>query len=542
MTRSLGWSLLALATLSAAAVAFSTGPRPRFTGAPGDNALACTQCHTGVLNSGRGSVKIVYPGGAEYKPGNTYRMRVEVRDPDQQRWGFEFTARLNSNLANGQAGDLNPVDGNTRTICETNTPKPCAAATPVQFQEHVAAGTRPGTLQGVDFEFDWTAPAAGAGPVTFYVAGNAANNNGTNQGDNIYTSSLSIAEGNGQPALQVPATPYEVRHLVSDLGGGWGDKLDPNLKNPWGIAIGPTTPFWISNGGTGTSTVYNTAGEPFPVASPIIVTIPAGPGRSGPAKVTGQVWNGTAGFEVAQGQPASFIFATENGTISAWNRNVDPANAVLKVDNPNANYKGLASGMGATGPVLYAANFRSGTVDMFDYTFQAIPAPGGFKDPGLPAGYAPFNVARFGKRIYVAYAQQDDAKGDDVPGDGNGYISVFDQDGNFQRRLVSGGPLNSPWGMVIAPAFFGDYSNTLLVGNFGNGKINSFDLASGQHLGALTYRNGNAVALEGLWGLTFGNNRSGGDPFTLYFTAGVSGGPSGVKEDHGVFGAISVGQ
>ncbi len=349
-----------------------------------------------------------------------------------------------------------------------------------------------------------------------------------------------LVDNGSTPALQVPATPYEVRHLVSDLGGGWGDKLDPNLKNPWGIAIGPTTPFWISNGGTGTSTVYNSTGDPFPVASPIIVNIPAGPGRGGKAKVTGQVWNGTAGFEVAQGQPASFIFATENGTISAWNRNVDPANAVLKVDNPNANYKGLASGMGATGPVLYAANFRGGTVDMFDYTFQAIPAPGGFKDPNLPAGFAPFNVARFGKRIYVAYAKQDDAKGDDVSGDGNGYISVFDQDGNFKQRLVSNGPLNSPWGMVIAPAFFGDYSNTLLVGNFGDGKINSFDLASGQHLGALTYRNGNTVALEGLWGLTFGNNRTGGDPFTLYFTAGVSGGPSGVKEDHGVFGAISV--
>ncbi|WP_321470352.1 TIGR03118 family protein [uncultured Paludibaculum sp.] len=531
---------LLLATLPASA--FSSGPRVRFTGAPGDNPLACTQCHTGTLNSFGGSVRVVYPGGTQYTPGKTYRLKVEIRDPEQQRWGFELSARLTSDLTNGQAGDLTSVDGNTRVLCDgsaAGTPKPCSPDKPVQFAEHVAAGTRPGTPNGVDFELDWTAPAAGSGAVTFYVAGNAANNNGNNQGDHIYTSSLSITEATGG-GLQVPATAYDVRHLTSDLTGGWGEHVDPNLAGSWGIALGPTTPFWISNEMTGTTTVYNGNGEPFPTASPLIVKIPNGAGGNGHSSPTGQVWNGTAGFEVGPGKPAAFLFATENGGIAGWNRDVDPANAILKVDNAGANYKGLALGIGSSGPMLYAANFKTGTVDVFDYTFQSVPAPGGFTDPTLPAGYAPFNIQRFGRRLFVSYAKQDESKDEDEPGDGNGLISVFDMDGNFQQRLVTGGVLNSPWGMAIAPAFFGDYSNTLLVGNFGDGKINAFDLTSGQPVGQLRYRDGSVIALEGLWALVFGNGRNGGDANTLYFTAAVSGGPSGSKGDHGVFGSVTV--
>lgn len=543
MKRFLGTGIFCLMLAALPASAFSSGPRVRFTGAPGDNPLACTQCHAGTLNSFSGSVRVVYPGGSSYKPGATYRLVVQVRDPEQSRWGFQLTARLASEPINGQAGDLNNVDGNARVLCDgsvAGTPKPCPTDKPVQFAEHVSAGTRPGTPDGVDFEIDWTAPPAGSGAVTFYVAANAANNSGTPQGDHIYTSSLSITEATGSGGgLQVPATAYDVRHLTSDLTGGWGERLDPNLKNPWAIAMSPTSPFWISNAGSGTATVYDTNGAPAPAANPIIVKIPNGAGANGPGRPTGQIWNGTLGFEVASGKPAAFIFSTENGGIAGWNRDVDPGNAVLKVDNAGAVYKGLAMGISGNGPMLYAPNFSSGNIDVFDYTFQAVPAPGGFKDPNLPAGFAPFNIQRFGKRLFVAYAKQNDAKTQDVPGEGNGIISVFDLDGNFQQRLVTGGVLNSPWGMAIAPAFFGDYSNSLLVGNFGDGRINAFDLTSGKPVGMLTYRDGTPVALEGLWGLTFGNGRSGGDANTLYFTAAVSGGPTGAKGDHGVFGAIT---
>jgi uncharacterized protein (TIGR03118 family) len=537
MNRKLGWSLLALFTTTGLAFAFSRGPLPRYTGAPGDNQAACTACHTGTLNSGKGSVRVVFPGAAQYKGGTTYRLKVEIRDPEQQRWGFELTARLASNLEKGQAGDLNSSDGNTRVICENNAAKPCPAEQSVQFVEHVAAGTRNGTPDGVDFEFDWTAPATGSGPVTFYVAGNAANGNGNNQGDHIYTNSFSVTEASSTPALVVPPTAYAVRGLVTDLTGDWADHIDHNLANPWGISMSPTSPFWISDNGTGTTTVYNTAGEPFPTAAPIIVKIPAGPGRSGPSKPTGQVWNGTAGFEVVTGKPAAFIFATETGTISGWNRDVDPTNAVVMVDMPGAIYKGLASGNSDSGPMLYASNFAQGRIDVFDYNFQPVSAPGGFRDPNVPAGFAPFNIQRFGKRLFVTYAMQDDTKSDDVAGDGNGFINVFDLDGNLKQRLISGGALNSPWGMAMAPAFFGDYSNTLLVGNFGNGRINAYDIISGQWVGSLVYRNGDPVGLEGLWAIVFGNGRTGGDANTLYFTAGVSGG--GAKEDHGVFGMIT---
>jgi uncharacterized protein (TIGR03118 family) len=536
MKQRLAWSAAALVLTAAMAMARSNGPGGRFTNAPGDS--VCTQCHTGTaLNGGPGAVKILYPGGATYQPGATYRMKVEVKDPDQQRWGFQFTARLASNPAVANAGDLKSINDDTRVICQDNTSKPCGEANQIQLIMHTAAGTKPGRTGGGDFEFDWTAPPAGAGQVAFYVAGNAANGNGNNQGDHIYTSSMTLDEAPTKPSLTVPATAYDVRHLVGDLPG-WADRIDPNLKNPWGISMGPATAFWVSNAGTGTSTLYNTNGELFPVGNPLIVRIPAGGGRTGPSSPTGQVWNGTPGFQLAAGVPAAFLFATEGGTIAAWNRNVDAANAITVVDDPSASFKGLAIGVAASGPMLYAANFKAGTVDVFDYTFKAVQTAGGFRDPNLPEGYAPFNVQRFGGNLYVAYAMQDATKTDAMEGDGMGIISVFDLEGNFQRRLVTGGALNAPWGMAIAPAFFGDYSNTLLVGNFGDGKINAYDVATGRQVGMLKYKGGAPIALEGLWGLAFGNNRSGGDANILYFTAGVSGG--GAKEDHGVFGSVSV--
>jgi hypothetical protein len=400
MKQRFAWGAAALLLTAGMAMARSNGPGGRYTGAPGDS--VCTQCHTtSPLNSGKGSVRIVYPGGTTYTPGATYRMKVEVRDPDQQRWGFQFTARLASNPSALNAGDLKSVDDFTRIICQDNTAKPCGEANQIQLIMHVVAGTRMGQRDGADFEFDWTAPAAGAGQVSFYVAGNAANGNGNNQGDLIYTSNMSVNEAPSKPALAVPSTVYDVRNLVGDIAG-LADRVDPNLKNPWGISMGPTTAFWVSNNGTGTSTLYNTAGDLFPVGNPLVVKIPNGGGRTGVPGITGQVWNGTPGFELAPGMPASFLFATESGTIAAWNRNADATNAIIVVDDPSASFKGLALGVAAAGPMLYAANFKAGTVDVFDYTFQGVQTAGGFRDPNLPAGYAPFNVQRFGGSLFVA--------------------------------------------------------------------------------------------------------------------------------------------
>jgi uncharacterized protein (TIGR03118 family) len=316
------------------------------------------------------------------------------------------------------------------------------------------------------------------------------------------------------------------------------DKTDPNMVNPWGLSMNPTGPFWVSDNRSGASTLYNTAGD----INPLVVRIPAPAGRGGFGTPTGQVYNGTPGFELAPGKPARFLFATEDGTISGWHPDVDSVNAVTMVDSSGSGavYKGIAIGVRNGSPVLYAANFSAATVDTFDFAFKPLSTGGGFQDPNLPTGFAPFNIQRIGSRIYVAYARQGASKHTDAAGAGNGYINVFDLDGNLRQRLVSGGPLNSPWGMALAPSFFGDFSNTLLVANFGDGRINAFDLAGGDFLGPLPNTDGSPLSIEGLWAIAFGNGRNGGDANTLYFTAGVSGG--GSIEDHGLFGSIRVAQ
>ena len=336
----------------------------------------------------------------------------------------------------------------------------------------------------------------------------------------------------------LPQTNSYVRHnLVSDLPG-IADFVDANLVNPWGISASATSPFWISNNHAGTATLYNTNGQSFPLASPIVVQIPAPNGGADPGAITGQVFNSTTGFEVAPGKPAAFIFATEDGTISGWNSTVDASHAVIKADNSGsvAVYKGLALGMSSSGPMLYAANFNAGTVDMFDATFASVQAPGAFQDPNLPPGFAPFNIANFGGKLYVTYAMQNDERHDDVPGTGAGFIDVYDLSGALLQRLVSQGPLNSPWGMAMAPANFGALSNLLLVGNFGDGAINAFDPSSGAFRGAMQDKLGNPIAQQGLWALQFGNGGNGGATNTLYFTAGISGG--GDPESHGLFGSF----
>jgi uncharacterized protein (TIGR03118 family) len=326
---------------------------------------------------------------------------------------------------------------------------------------------------------------------------------------------------------------YFQRNLVSDIAG-MAEKTDTNLVNPWGIATGATSPFWVADNHKGVSTLYDGNGVP----SSLVVTIPPPSGGTPPAAPTGVVSNSSTNFQVSPGLASRFIFATEDGTIVGWNSG---ANGVVKVDNSpsGAVYKGL--GIGATGGsnYLYAANFFAGTIDVFDQNYGAATLAGSFLDPTLPAGFAPFNVQNIGGQLYVTYAKQDAAKHDDVPGAGNGFVNIFDTSGNLVRRLISNGALNSPWGLALAPTNFGPFSGALLVGNFGNGKINAFDPPTGNLLGTLQDPGGNPITIQGLWGLIFGNGGSGGDTRTLYFAAGIAGSATNSIEDHGLFGSIS---
>ena len=329
---------------------------------------------------------------------------------------------------------------------------------------------------------------------------------------------------------------YLQTNLVSDIPG-LAATTDANLQNPWGIASSATSPLWIADNRTGVATLYDGDG----VANALVVTVSPTFGGAGPAAPTGQVFNGTTGFTLTPGNPARFIFATEDGTISGWNPAVNPTNAILQVDKSpsGAIYKGLAIGNNGERDFLYAANFHHGDVDVFDSTFSPVALAGSFTDPNLPAGYAPFNVQTLGGQLYVTYAQQDASGEDDVPGPGHGFVDVFDLNGNLVRRLISGGQLNSPWGLAVAPADFGAFSGDLLVGNFGDGKINAFDPATGAYQGTLSDTNGNPLVNLGLWGLQFGNGASGGNANALFFTAGIPG-PDGAIEDHGLFGRIQV--
>lgn len=331
---------------------------------------------------------------------------------------------------------------------------------------------------------------------------------------------------------------YQQTNLVSDIPGV-AKVTDPNLVNAWGLSHSPTSPWWISDNGTGVSTLYDGHGHPFPIGSPLVVTIP--PPANSPAGTisapTGNVFNGTGGFIVSQGGNSGssfFIFATEDGTISGWNPNVNLNNAILAVDNSSSGavYKGLAIANNGSGDFIYATNFRNGTIDVFDTNFAPAHLSGSFSDPNIPAHYAPFNIQSLGGNLYVTYAKQDAAKHDDVSGPGHGFLDVFDTNGNLIRRLVSHGALNSPWGLALAPAKFGQFSNDLLVGNFGDGRINAYDPNSGAFLGPLKDRRGMAIQIDDLWGLAFGNGATAGETNQLFFTAGIS------DEQHGLFGFV----
>ncbi len=331
------------------------------------------------------------------------------------------------------------------------------------------------------------------------------------------------------------ANGYVVHNLVSDLPG-LADHVDKNLVNPWGNGFSGSSPFWIGNNGTGTSTLYDGTGAPVA----LVVKVPAAAGATTPGPVTGVIANTfSPSFNAATGKPASFLFCTLDGTISGWNSSVNATNAQIMADNSKSGavYPGCVLGGTSATPFLYAANFNSGKIDVWDGTMQPV-TTAAFTDLLIPAGYAPYNIANLGGKLYVAYAKQDATKRVDVAGAGNGYIAVFDYSGNLVANLVSQGSLNAPWGMAIAPSTFGDFAGALLVGNFGDGRINAFNVSTGASLGALNDALGSPIELPGLWSLEFGNGGRGGDPGTLYFTAGIAG-PSGEPiQSHGLLGSI----
>ena len=326
---------------------------------------------------------------------------------------------------------------------------------------------------------------------------------------------------------------YKVTNLVSDQAGR-AVSQDPNLVNAWGAAFFPGGAFWVNDNATGLSTLYDGLGDVIPVA----FTVPAPPGQATPSSPTGIVINTTGGFLVPGTKlPAAFIFATEDGTISAWAGGLptNPLSAVLAVDGSGggAVYKGLEFGTTAAGNFIYATNFHAGTVDVFDNSFAPAGAKllGSFADPAIQKGYAPFGIRNIGGNLFVTYAKQNAARHDDTPGAGRGYVDVFNTDGRLLQHFASGGELNAPWGVALAPAGFGALSNTVLVGNFGDGAINAYSLG-GRFLAPLSDRHGRPVIIEGLWGLYFGGAAAAA-PDTLYFAAGPD------HESHGLFGSIT---
>jgi len=330
------------------------------------------------------------------------------------------------------------------------------------------------------------------------------------------------------------ANVYIQHNLVSDVPS-LADATDPNLVDPWGLSFSAAGPFWVSNHGAGNTSVYSFANTTTGITvAPLLVTIPSGAGGPSPSTPTGQVQNNTTGFLLPNGNKASFIFCTEDGTVSAWNGG-KTATVMIDLSAAGTVYKGMAIGSNSTGPLLYLANFSYGKVDVLDTNFKLTTVPGGFGDPTLPAGYAPFNIWPVNGNLYVLFAKQSANKKTDAQGPGNGIVDVFDFNGNFIQRLVTGGPLNSPWGVAMAPSGWGAFSGALLVGNFGDGKINAFDPKTGNLLGALQDSTGAPISIQGLWAILFGNGASSGDAKALYFTAGIL--QNGVQ--HGLLGSLA---
>ena len=318
------------------------------------------------------------------------------------------------------------------------------------------------------------------------------------------------------------ADTYSWTNFQSDIPGV-AQHVDPNLVNPWGMAASANGVIWVSDNGTGVSTLYNQDGT----ARSLIVQIPTAARNREGGNPTGVVFNSTTSFQVTKNgssAPAVFIFVSEDGSISGWNPQLDQTHAIIAVDNGTnrgvnrAIYKGATLGVANGHNFLYATDFHTGKVQTYDENFHQV-NPNGFADPSLPAGYAPFGIRNFNGEIFVTYAKQDHQREDDVACDGCGFVNVFDTSGNFLRRLISNGNLNAPWGLALV-------DGELWVGNFGDGMINNYDPVSGAFIETLMRADGTPLQFDGLWDLLpLGNG--------VYFTAGLA------DEEHGLFGLIT---
>jgi uncharacterized protein (TIGR03118 family) len=351
--------------------------------------------------------------------------------------------------------------------------------------------------------------------------------------------------GTARPAAAgsgIATRSYVQTNLVSDIPG-LAAHTDPNLKNPWGTSVGPGSPIWVSDNHAGVTTLYDGTGN----AQPRVVAIPAPPsaGNGAVGAPTGQAFNtfdpSSSDFVISKNGvsgPAFFLFATEDGTIAGWNPNVDNTHAVIAVDRSTAtdsagdvgaNYKGLALVTTPNGKFIYATSFRFGSVDVFDSNFNLVNS---FTDPTIPAGFAPFGIHNIGGKLYVTFAKQGPGKADDAARPGNGFVDVFAPNGDLLQRLVSQGKLDSPWAVTLAPPTFGAFGGDILVGNFGDGRINAYNPTSGEFQGELSSPGGGPITIDGLWGLRFAPATPGAGPNTLFFTAGLN------DEADGLFGTI----
>lgn len=328
-------------------------------------------------------------------------------------------------------------------------------------------------------------------------------------------------------ASGAPGGTYTVHNLSSNVPG-LAAHTDPDLQNGWGLSMPATGPWWVADNGTGKSTLYSADGT----KQGLVVTIVNG-------APTGTVNNATAGFVVAangKSGPARFLFSSESGTISGWNPAVDGTHSVVGALNPDAVYKGLAIATTASGPQLYATDFVGGKVDVFNASFGKGVASGGFADPNLPSGYAPFGIQNVNGTLVVTFAKQEAGSEDEAHHQGFGVVDIFDTDGNLVSRVATHGQLNAPWGIALAPAGFGPFGGDLLIGNFGDGQINAYAQqpdGTWERAGGLRDSTGRQISIDGLWAIGFGNGGTAGPKSTLYFAAGPN------DEADGLYGSIT---
>ncbi|HJV60640.1 MAG TPA: TIGR03118 family protein [Albitalea sp.] len=323
-------------------------------------------------------------------------------------------------------------------------------------------------------------------------------------------------------ALPAAAVDFAQVNLVTDDQSAHAAQItDPALKNAWGVSFGPTSPFWVSAADGGVSTLYSV--NPATQATTKLGLTVAVSGNP-----TGQVFNGSAGAFNGD----RFLFVGEDGTVSGWRNTLGTTAEVLASPAPANSYKGAAIGSLSGNSYLYASNFKAGAIDVFKGTAAAPTLTGSFIDPALPAGYAPFNVRNLGDTLYVTYALRNAAGDEEVAGAGLGLVDAFSLNGDFLGRIASNGTLDAPWGLAIAPSSFGAWAGALLVGNFGDGRINAFDPTTHSFLGQVSSASGDPLTIDGLWALTPGNDAAAGSSSMLYFSAGPD------DESHGLFGVL----